>query len=332
MAQRKRYLVTGGFGFIGSHLVERLLDLDCAVHVVDNLSTSPIDYKVFINRSKSSRFLTYDICTVLQYCRRVKKARTVRFDGIFHLAAVVGPVGVLAHAGRISRMMVEDMQAIAELATRTGAKIVDVSTSEVYGGGRDGLCTENDTKFIQPEVTVRLEYAVGKLAAEISLVNLTKVSDLRASIVRPFNVAGPRQSPKGGFVLPRFILQALKDDPITVYHDGTMVRAFTHVDDMAEGIRLAMELGENGRAYNVGNPANKIMIGDLAKRVIHVTKSRSKLSYVDPRTLFGPLFAEANDKYPDANLAMKSLGWTPRHDMDAVISSAAEYIASGRTA
>lgn len=332
MPQKKRYLVTGGFGFIGSHLVERLVALGSVVHVVDDMSTSPIDHKVFVKGLNGSSSLTFDICTVLQYCQRVKKSKTIKFDGIFHLAAVVGPVGVLAHAGHISSMMIDDMRVIAELATRTGAKVVDVSTSEVYGGGRDGLCAENDTKFIQPEVTVRLEYAVGKLAAEISLVNLTRVSSLKASIVRPFNVAGPRQSPKGGFVLPRFILQALKDEPITVYHDGTMVRAFTHVADMAEGIRMTMDLGENGRAYNIGNPANKIMIGDLAKRVIKVTKSKSKISYVDPRTLFGPLFAEANDKYPDAGLAMKSLGWTPRYDMDSVIASAAEYISSGRKA
>lgn len=332
MAQKRKYLVTGGFGFIGSHLVERLIGLGCAVHVVDDLSTSPIDHKTFVRSLGGAKPLTFDICTVLQYCRRMKKSKPPRFDGIFHLAAVVGPVGVLAHAGNISGMMIEDMRAIADLALRIGAKIVDVSTSEVYGGGRDGLCTENDTKFIQPEVTVRLEYAVGKLAAEISLVNLTKVSKLRACVVRPFNVAGPRQSPRGGFVLPRFILQALKDEPLTVYHDGTMVRAFTHVADMAEGIRLTMELGENGRAYNIGNPANKIMIGDLAKRVIQVTGSKSRISFIDPRTLFGPLFAEANDKYPDADLAMKSLGWKARHDMDAVIASAADYIKSGRNA
>src|SRR3990172_11312613 len=102
-----------------------------------------------------------------------------------------------------------DTVRIIRMALRSNARIVDVSTSEVYGGGRDGYCSENDFKIVPPQVTVRLEYAVGKLAAEISLINATRVTPLYAAIVRPFNVAGPRQSGKGGFVLPRFISQAL---------------------------------------------------------------------------------------------------------------------------
>src|SRR5205823_9682726 len=128
------------------------------------------------------------------------------------LASVVGPVGVLAHAGRMAGMMVNDTSRMATLALACGARLVDVSTSEVYGGGRDGYCSERDFKIIQPKVTVRLEYAVGKLAAEIALINSTKVTPLRACIVRPFNVAGPRQSGKGGFVLPRFVGQALRGE------------------------------------------------------------------------------------------------------------------------
>lgn len=323
-----RYLVTGGFGFIGSHLVESLLADGHHVHVVDNLSTSPIDVDEFLDLIGRPPALTYDIESVAAYAARVKP----KFDGIFHLASVVGPVGVLKHAGRIAEMIINDASAVTGMAQACGAKVVDISTSEVYGGGRDGYCSENDTKQIQAAVTVRLEYAVGKLAAEVALVNLARTTSFRVGIVRPFNVAGRRQAPDGGFVLPRFVKQALAGEPITVYGNGSMVRAFTHVTDIVSGIRLVMEHGENGYAYNIGNPANKTTILDLAKRVIRVTGSASPISFVDPKVLFGPMFAEANDKYPDAALAFETLHWRPKLDIDAVIQDAFEYIKSGRRA
>jgi nucleoside-diphosphate-sugar epimerase len=323
-----RFLVTGGFGFIGSHLVEALLATGAHVHVVDNLSTSPIDVQAFLSLLGRPPALTYDIQSVEEYVRTAEP----RFDGLFHLASVVGPVGVLRHAGRIGEMIINDTAAIARFATACSAQLVDVSTSEVYGGGRDGYCSENDTRQIQAAVTVRLEYAVAKLAAEISLVNLARTTALRVGIVRPFNVAGPRQAPDGGFVLPRFIRQALSREPLTVYGDGSMVRAFTHVSDIVNGIMLTMEHGLNGYAYNLGNPANKTTILSLAHRVVQITRSPSMLSFVDPKTLFGPLFAEANDKYPDAALAFDTLQWRPKHDIDNVIHDAVDYIASGRRA
>jgi len=229
-------------------------------------------------------------------------------------------------------MMVNDTARIVAIALEHGAKVVDVSTSEVYGGGRDGYCSERDFKVIQPKVTVRLEYAVGKLAAEIALINTTRVTPLEACIVRPFNVAGPRQSGKGGFVLPRFIDQALRGDALTVYGDGSMIRAFTHVSDIADGLTATMARGVSGEAYNLGNPANKTSILDLARRVLHRIGGPSKIDFVDPKKLFGPLFEEANDKYPDADKSMTELAWTPKYDIDRVILDTADYIRSGRRA
>ena len=319
-------LVTGGFGFIGSHLVERLLLTSTTrVHVVDNLTTSPIEVERFVRELPDTTRLTYDIGSVEAFCA---KASRPRFDEIYHLASVVGPVGVLAHGGRIAGMMVNDTARVAALAAEAGARLVDVSTSEVYGGGRDGYCSERDFKIIQPKVTIRLEYAVGKLAAEIALVNLTTVSGLSASIVRPFNVAGPRQSGKGGFVLPRFLTQAAAGEPLTVYGDGRMIRAFTHVADIAEGLMAVMERGRSGEAYNLGNPANKTTILELAQRVVRLTGSRSEIRFVDPKTLFGPLFEEANDKYPDADRSIHELGWLPKHDLDQIIRDTAAFMRS----
>ncbi len=323
----KRVLVTGGFGFIGTHLVERLLGQPAtSVHVVDDLRSSPIDVEAFVATLPERSRLTWDLCSLEEYHGRRPAGP---FDEIYHLAAVVGPVGVLRHGGRIAGMMVNDTERVVDFATRWGARVVDVSTSEVYGGGRDGYCSEKDLKVIQPKVTIRLEYAVGKLAAEVALLNTTKVSSLQACVVRPFNVAGPRQSGKGGFVLPRFIGQALAGAPITVYGDGTMIRAFTHVIDIVDGLVAVMERGVSGEAYNIGNPANKTSIHELARKVAELTRSRSEIVFVDPKILFGPLFEEANDKYPDADKAMNELGWMPKYALDRIILDVADYIGSG---
>lgn len=325
----RNILVTGGFGFIGSHLAEKLIaDPQNSVHIVDNLSTSSIDLEAYLEFLGRPRNLTYSICTVEQFCLEQAAGRS--FEQIYHLASVVGPVGVLSHAGKIALQIIKDADHIAGLALRTGAKIVDVSTSEVYGGGRDGYCSEKDFKVIQPDVTVRLEYAVGKLAAEISLINLARVTPLKVSVARPFNVAGPRQSARGGFVLPRFIAQALAGEPLTVYNNGRMIRAFTHVRDIVDGIVLIMEKGLNGEVYNLGNPSNKTSIGELAERVVHLTESRSDIAHVDPKMLFGPLFEEANDKYPDADRAIHDVGWTPLYGINDIILDSYRYIKSQR--
>ena len=320
-------LVTGGFGFIGSHLVEQLvLERDLRVHVVDDLSSSAIDLPAYLARFNGE--ITYDICTVREFFSRPDLPA---FNEIYHLAAVVGPVGVLKYGGCILRKTVDDTYLIADYARRVGAALCNVSTSEVYGGGRDGYCSEKDYMVIPPKSSVRLEYAVAKLACEVALVNMTRMSSLRATTVRPFNVAGPRQSGAGGFVLPRFIRQALAGEPLTVYGDGSSVRAFTHVKDIADGIIRAMRHGCSGEAYNIGNPANKTTILDLAKHVLRIVGGPSVIAFVDPKQLWGPLFEEANDKYPDADRAIMELGWKPRWDLEDSIRESAEYIREGRS-
>lgn len=324
----RRILVTGGFGFLGTHLVEILLEEGSWVHVVDDLSTSPVDVPAYLKGLGNPKQLTYDLVSVEDYCRerRAKEA----FEEIFHLASVVGPVGVLEHAGKILGKIVGDTYRVMDLAAAAGAMLCDVSTSEVYGGGRDGYCSEADAKIIPPKVSVRLEYAVAKLACEVALINATRVGGLSAVIVRPFNIAGPRQSARGGFVLPRFITQALRGDALTVFGDGQAIRAFTHVRDVAAGVVQAARRGSRGEIYNLGNGANKTTILELAERVLKVTGSSSRIEFIDPKALFGPLFEEANDKYPDADRAMRELEWRPRHGLDAVIEDSLAYIRADR--
>jgi UDP-glucose 4-epimerase len=321
---KKRILVTGGFGFIGGHLIELLLkDKDAQVHVVDNLSSNPIPLDILLDELGHPAGLTYDICSVEEFCRTQPDSK---FNEIYHLASPVGPAGVLKFTGKMIKCIVDDAYCLMDMAIRNKARLVDISTSEVYGGGRDGYCSEECSKIVPPKTTARLEYAIGKLAAETAIINTCKVTELDACIIRPFNIAGPRQSGKGGFVLPRFIALAMEGKPLTVFCDGKQIRAFTHVKEMADGIIRVMKFGKTGEAYNLGNPHNKTTILDLAKAVVKVVDTKSTIVFVDPKDIYGPLYEEANDKYPDSDKAMQELKWDPTKDVETTIKETYAYM------
>lgn len=322
----KRVLVTGGFGFLGSHLVEELLrDETLTVHVVDNLSSNPVPLNhLWYEWGGTPERLSFDLCPISEFL--TQKGTT--FDVIYHLASVVGPVGVLSRAGFIAQDIINDAVALASLAIKCNAKLLDVSTSEVYGGGQEGLCAESMSKVVHEEVTVRSEYAAGKLASEVALVNMSKVSSLDVCIVRPFNIAGPRQSGKGGFVLPRFVAQVLMGKPLTVFGAGSQIRAFCHVKDIVGGLIKVMRRGRRGEIYNLGNPENRISISDLADLVIKVSGFKGSKTFVDPKKLFGPLFAEANDKFPDTRKAVAELDWNPRFTIREIVCAVINYMCS----
>jgi len=319
----KNILVTGGFGFIGSHLVDRLLAQGHNVFVIDNMSSNVVELKDYVGRlaeypefSSGLHFAHGQVQDLEPWHYISRDDETM--DEIYHLASPVGPVGVLKYSGEIVRQISQTTYAIIDLALRHNAKLVDVSTSEVYGGGQQGLCAEDMPRIIQAETTVRLEYAVAKLAMETAVINLTKTSNLQAVIVRPFNVAGPRQKAEGGFVVPRFVEQALKGERLTVYGDGQQIRAFTHVEDIVDGLLLAMEKGRSGEVYNLGNWNNKTTIEALA-RIVQNEVALVVMDHVDPKTIHGPLFAEAADKYPSPWKAIEELGWDAKHNLTRIV-------------
>ncbi len=334
----RRVLVLGGFGFTGSHLVELLLaDPEVEVHVVDDLSSSPLPLDALLAEIGPATALSWSIETIESFFAAPPAGR---WDEIYHLASIVGPAGVLPHAGRIAAALVDDLVVVADAALAQGSRLLFVSTSEVYGGGAGGFCSEDGPKLVPAAASPRLEYAVGKLAAEIALVNLCDKDGLDARIVRPFNIAGPRQSGAGGFVLPRFVGQALAGVELTVFGDGSQVRAFTHVRDIAHGFVAAMRQGAPGAVYNLGNPANRTTVLELAREVLTATSSdagapamrsdpRSStagIRFVDPRTIYGRLYTEALDKLPDAARATAALGWQPRHGLAATVGETVAYM------
>lgn len=311
-------IVTGGAGFIGSHLVDVLAASGQRVHVVDDLrfvehqfeaDAPPPPYTFEWPRRVTTEWASIEVA----------RPTLQNVDVIYHLAGPVGPVGVLSQAGHIVEQIVDDALTIRRWARKSDARLVYVSTSEVYGLQQQPM-TEQAPRIIAAGHSARMEYAVAKMAAETMLLN-TDGLDVR--IIRPFNVAGPRQREEGGFVLPRFIRQAKAGEPLTVYQPGTQRRAFTHVLDIVDGIVRAGTIGPRGEVYNLGNPGNECSIWDLAEEVRAVLGSASDIEVVDPVNLWGPAFREAPDKVPDITKARTLLGWEPRYTRRQVIEDAA---------
>lgn len=314
---RKNVVITGGMGFIGSHLVDALYPLCNTIYVIDNMESNAVS--ISYAREKSQVFLqsveSFDF-------------NRINFDILFHLASPVGPTGVLKWAGDMAETMVSSTVKVRDACIRKDVPLVLISSSEIYGHA--GELHEKAVKIFPSEYSVRSEYGAAKMLSEIAIVNKAKVTDLKYLIIRPFNVAGPRQLPDNGFVLPRFIHQALRNDPITVYGDGLQKRAFTDVRDIVSCILFLCSLGEWGETYNIGNPANEITIESLAWRVINIlgnmgVRTNSEIAYIDPKSLHGDLFEEVPDKLPQIE-KFKKFGIKMAYELDTTIIDAIKHI------
>ena len=317
-----RVLITGGLGFVGVHCIEKWKSLGWDITVLDNLSSNTIDRDDPI--CEGVEVLERDF---LEYGWRIFTQN--KFNLIIHLASPVGPVGVLKHSGKMSKMIIDDIHHAIEGALANECPLLFISTSEIYGY-RDSLSylKEDDDKVLRGSFTVRNEYSQAKLLSEITLANAAKVTPrLRYQIIRPFNISGAYQRPDNGFVLPRFVTQALSGDPITVYFDGTQRRAFTWVKDIVNGIYLTFTAPEEhwNTFWNIGNTANEESILYLARKVKHVTESDSEIVHVDPAELHGDYFAEAPDKIPDSTKIISTLGWKATKNTDQIIKEVIEF-------
>ncbi len=320
--------MTGGFGFLGTHLLEEISEKTpgANVHVIDNFTTSPMGLEKTLESLSIDLNLTYENCD-LRDSQVIKEKNTI-FDEIYHLASYVGPAGVLNHGGNMIRGIVQDGYQMIDYAVENSSRLLLASSSEVYGGGVNGLCSESTSRIVPAETTIRLEYAVGKIAIETALLNTGKMKNLSNTVIRPFNVAGPRQSGKGGFVLPRFITAAMEDRDLTVFGDGKARRAFTHVRDIANGCFLAMHHASSGKVFNLGNPQNITTIGQFAQSVVDLLRSNSNIVNVDPKTLYGDLYEEASEKFPDSKMTMETLNWNPSYTLEEIIVTTWEFMKS----
>lgn len=312
----KKILITGGLGFLGSYTIEKYKKQGCNITIIDNLSTNTIQPDDPI--CNGCNVIIKDI---LEY----KWASEENYDMIIHLASPVGPAGILQHSGKMARYILDDIYWAIEGAQLYDCPLIFVSTSEIYGyRDKAVMLQEHEDKLLVGDFKVRNEYSMAKLLCEIVISNTAKVSNLKYQIIRPFNISGAKQLPDAGFVLPRFVTQALSGEDITVFGDGKQVRAFTYVKDIIDGIYLT-SIHDKNDIWNIGNPINKVTINYLAERVKELTNSSSKIIHIDPKTIYGPLYAEAWDKIPDPKKIQSELDWKVTKSVDEIILNVIEF-------
>jgi len=289
-----KILITGGAGFIGSHLAEYHLGRGDTVTAVDDLSTGSVDvFKGF--PEERLRFVQADILTWDDLNREVQRA-----ERIYHMAAVVGIVRVLREPIEVTRVNVLGTERILEsvVHSRQLPELVIASSSSVYGHSKEKALTEENELIYRPEQGGLTGYAVSKFTNEIQAMAYRHVHGIPVTIPRLFNAVGPRQSGNYGFVLPRFIKQAISGIPLTVYGDGTQTRSFCDVRDT---VRALAQLAENPKSWgspiNVGNP-HEITILDLARLVIERSNSSSPIEFIPFTRGYGSEFRQTTQRRP----------------------------------
>lgn len=313
----KRILVTGGLGFIGLQLCRQLLldEPDAEVTIVDNLSSTRLDYSPL--KGKADIHIA-DMRTI--------EESSADYHEIYHLASPVGSIGILERNGYIASDILELASKAARLAMVSGAKLLYISSSEVYG--RDGQHTESTELLVPDKRGARMEYSLGKLAAEHVLFNLASDDQFEVRVVRPFNVAGEWQSAQLGFVIPRFFTAALTGTPLMVHGDGMQRRSFCHVSDLAKGAIAVQNQASANEVYNVGNPDNITTIDELAHHIVAITRSTSSIEHIDPCKTYGKRYMEAFDKIPDISKIMQCSNWSPTLNLQQILERSHHFFSS----
>jgi UDP-glucose 4-epimerase len=313
-------LVTGGAGFIGSHLTEKLLARGYRVHVIDDLSTGNVDNISHLDGN--SRF-GHTIDSILN--PGVIEDLVAGCDVVFHLAAAVGVEYVMQNRLKALEVNVRGTEAVLSAAAKAGSKVVLFSSSEVYGKGVQVPFSENDDRLMGPTPLTRWSYAVTKALDEIMALAYSAERGLPIVIVRVFNTCGPRQTGRYGMVVPRLVQQALAGQPMTVFGDGTQTRCFASVHDVVEGVvNLAECERAVGEIFNIGNDV-EVSIRDLAERVKTLAASNSPLEFISYDRAYGPGFEDMVRRVPDLTKIRSWIGYEPRFDLDDIIGSVVEY-------
>ncbi|NHN40921.1 NAD-dependent epimerase/dehydratase family protein [Halorubellus sp. JP-L1] len=309
-------LVTGGSGFIGSHLAEHVLaETEHDLHLVDDFSTG--DRGNVAGLTDEARVTVDEL--------DVRNAAAVReavadADVVYHLAAAVGVELVVDEPLRSLRTNVQGTENVLDAAAEDGTPVFVASSSEVYGKSTAVPFGEDDDRVLGPTTVPRWGYANAKAMDEFYALAHHAENDLPVVVGRFFNTVGPRQIGDYGMVVPTFVEQALAGDPITVYGDGTQTRSFTHVADTVRVVHDLMTTPDAmGKVVNVGS-ANPVSINELAERVLDVTDSDSRIEHVPFETAFGDDFEEPRDREPDVSRLRETIGWAPDGDLDRILA------------
>jgi len=315
-----RALITGGAGFIGSHLAEALVLQGHQVTVLDDLSTGCLENIAHLASAPGFRCIVDTVTSEAAVEPLVEQA-----DVVFHLAAAVGVKLVVEKPIHTIHTNVNGTETVLKAATRFNRRILIASTSEVYGKGHALPFREDADLVLGPPDKIRWGYATSKLMDEFLAMAFAREHDLRVTVVRLFNTVGPRQSSRYGMVLPNFVKWALVGQPITIHGDGSQTRSFTWVGDVVWAITaLINEPRAAGQVFNIGNVA-EISIRDLALRVRELTGSRSELIYTPYEKAFDNSFEDMPRRVPDIGKIHRLLGYEPRVQLDGIIESVIRY-------
>lgn len=309
-----KILVTGGAGFIGSHLCERLIKLDHDVIALDDLSTGATSNLKSLQDSNRFQFVEGSILDL-----QLVKSLASNADYVFHLAAAVGVFNIVNHPLSSLMTNIRGTENVLEASAHSGIPVMLASSSEVYGKNTSDALKESDDRILGSPLTLRWSYSEAKAIDESLAYAYYIERNLQARIVRFFNTVGPRQLGRYGMVVPRFVSAAIRNEPITVFGDGTQTRCFAHVFDVVDAL-VAVAFSENtvGHLLNIGNNF-EISINDLAAKIILETQSKSETVYVPYAEAYGEGFEDMERRVPDLNLINQLVGWAPKRDLTQII-------------
>lgn len=315
-----RALITGGAGFVGSHLSEALLDADHEVFILDNLSTGSIEN---IDHLKSNPKFRYTIDSVDN--EPLLAEMIDRVDVVFHLAAAVGVKKIVEEPVATIENNVHGTEVVLRHANKKKKLVVVASTSEVYGKSTDVPFREDADLVMGPTPKHRWAYACSKAIDEFLALAYYKEKKLPVIIIRLFNTVGPRQTGQYGMVIPNFVRQALANQPITVFGDGTQSRSFTYVGDVVRGLLALVEHPKAiGEVFNIGN-GHEISIRALAEKVKAMTNSSSEIVTIPYSQAYEAGFEDMPRRVPDITKINKLVGYEPRVQLDDILARVIDY-------
>jgi UDP-glucose 4-epimerase len=317
----RRALVTGGAGFIGSHLAELLLEDGWEVYVLDDISTGSVANIAHLREHPRFHLVIDSVLSPAVVNELVYKC-----DVVYHLAAAVGVRLIVEQPVRTLVTNVEGTENVLDHCSRFGKRVLVASTSEVYGDHREEHPLAEDARRIYgPTTARRWAYADSKAMDEFLALAYHEERGLDCVMARLFNTVGPRQTGQYGMVIPRFVERALDGRPLEVYGDGTQTRCFCHVSDATRALKALMEADVSGEIYNVGSP-NRIRILDLAERVIELTSSRSPIEFVPYEDVYGLGIEDMLHRIPSTEKIYRATGWKPQLSLDLILADVIKHM------
>lgn len=318
-----KFLVTGGSGFIGSHLVDRLLINGHSIIVLDNLSTGNLSN---LNQHALNKNLQIVSGSILD--TKLLHSLIDEVDYIFHLAAAVGVFNIIKNPIVSLTTNIQGTQNILAAGDKKRIPVFLSSSSEVYGKNNANSLLESDDRILGSPTTLRWSYSEAKAIDESLGYAYWSEKNLEIRIVRFFNTVGPRQIGAYGMVIPRFVSMALNNEPITIYGNGEQTRCFGHVYDVIDAV-VSVAFSDNtvGKVINIGNNV-EISMTNLARKIIEETGSNSEIRYIPYLEAYGDGFEDMERRVPNIDLIRSLTGWQPKLDLTQIIKDVAEYLIS----